>query len=158
MPFEVLYSYILLVRPRKLIARCAILSHEPKITEATLVSSPPRSPPSEGFHLATTMKKLVFSVASRATGRLQIKPSGSGDENGVSYADIFVRLCAREAKWWLRVGSKIQTVRKQVRASAPLRCTRVNKLRDIFLSEAENSRSLGKSWCYNYMSFWRFHR
>ena len=28
------------------------------------------------------MKKFVFSVASRATGRLQIKPSGSGDENG----------------------------------------------------------------------------
>ena len=24
----------------------------------------------------------MFSVASRATGRLQIKPSGSGDENG----------------------------------------------------------------------------
>ena len=28
------------------------------------------------------MKKFVFSVASRATGRLQIKPSDSGDENG----------------------------------------------------------------------------
>ena len=28
------------------------------------------------------MKKFVFSVASRATGRLQIKSSGSGDENG----------------------------------------------------------------------------
>ena len=27
------------------------------------------------------MKKFVFSVASWATGRLQIKPSGSGDEN-----------------------------------------------------------------------------
>ena len=54
MPFEVHYLYILLVRPLKLIARCAILSHVPKITEATLVSSPPRSPPSEGFHLATT--------------------------------------------------------------------------------------------------------
>ena len=27
------------------------------------------------------MKKFVFSVASRATSRLQIKPSGSGDEN-----------------------------------------------------------------------------
>ena len=27
------------------------------------------------------MKQFVFSVASRATGRLQIKPSGSGDEN-----------------------------------------------------------------------------
>ena len=30
------------------------------------------------------MKKFVFSVASRATGRLQIKPSGSGDENGAN--------------------------------------------------------------------------
>ena len=29
------------------------------------------------------MKKFVFSVVSRATGRLQIKPSGSGDENGL---------------------------------------------------------------------------
>ena len=27
------------------------------------------------------MKKFVFSVAFRATGSLQIKPSGSGDEN-----------------------------------------------------------------------------
>ena len=27
------------------------------------------------------MKKFVFSVASKAIGRLQIKPSGSGDEN-----------------------------------------------------------------------------
>ena len=41
-----------------MIARGAILSHEPKITEATLVSSPPRSPPSEGFHLATTIWNL----------------------------------------------------------------------------------------------------
>ena len=54
MPFEVHYLHILPVRPESLIARCAILSHEPKITEATLVSSPPRSPPSERFHLATT--------------------------------------------------------------------------------------------------------
>ena len=29
------------------------------------------------------MNKFVFSFASRATRRLQIKPSGSGDENGV---------------------------------------------------------------------------
>ena len=29
------------------------------------------------------MKKFVLSVASRATGRLQIKPSGSGDENAL---------------------------------------------------------------------------
>ena len=35
----------------------AILSHEPKIAEATLVSSPPRSPPSDGFYLATTTPK-----------------------------------------------------------------------------------------------------
>ena len=27
------------------------------------------------------MKKIAFSVASRATGQLQIKPSDSGDEN-----------------------------------------------------------------------------
>ena len=55
--------YILLVRPRKLIARCAILPHEPKITEATFVSSPPRSPPSEGFHLATTFRNLHNTFA-----------------------------------------------------------------------------------------------
>ena len=34
------------------------------------------------FNCLQPMKKIVFSVASRATGRLQIKPSGSGDENG----------------------------------------------------------------------------
>ena len=33
------------------------------------------------FNCLQPMKKFVFSVASRATGRLQIKPSGSGDEN-----------------------------------------------------------------------------
>ena len=33
------------------------------------------------FNSLQPMKKFVFSVASRATGRLQIKPSGSGDEN-----------------------------------------------------------------------------
>ena len=33
------------------------------------------------FNCLQPMKKIVFSVASRATGRLQIKPSGSGDEN-----------------------------------------------------------------------------
>ena len=35
------------------------------------------------------MKKFVFSVASRATGRLQIKPSGSGDENGLFFSHTF---------------------------------------------------------------------
>ena len=33
------------------------------------------------FNCIQPKKKFVFSVASRATGRLQIKPSGSGDEN-----------------------------------------------------------------------------
>ena len=33
------------------------------------------------FNCLQPMKKFMFSVASRATGRLQIKPSGSGDEN-----------------------------------------------------------------------------
>ena len=32
------------------------------------------------------MKKFVFSVASRATGWLQIKPSGTGDENEIQDA------------------------------------------------------------------------
>ena len=35
------------------------------------------------FNCLQPMKKFAFSVASRATGRLQIKPSGSGDENVV---------------------------------------------------------------------------
>ena len=34
------------------------------------------------FNFLQPMKKFVFSVASRATERLQIKPSGSGDESG----------------------------------------------------------------------------
>ena len=33
------------------------------------------------FNCLQPMKKFVFFVASRATGRLQIKPSGSGDDN-----------------------------------------------------------------------------
>ena len=33
------------------------------------------------FNSLQPMKKFVFTVASRATGSLQIKPSGSGDEN-----------------------------------------------------------------------------
>ena len=35
------------------------------------------------FNCLQPMKKFVFSVASRAIGRLQIKPSCSGDENAV---------------------------------------------------------------------------
>ena len=33
------------------------------------------------FNYLQPLKKFVFSVAFRPTGRLQIKPSGSGDEN-----------------------------------------------------------------------------
>ena len=33
------------------------------------------------FNCLQPMKNFVFSVASRATSRLQIKPSGAGDEN-----------------------------------------------------------------------------
>ena len=36
------------------------------------------------FNFLQPIKKFVFSVASRATGWLQIKPSGSGDENDSS--------------------------------------------------------------------------
>ena len=35
------------------------------------------------FNWLQTMKKIVFSIASRATGRLQIKPNVSGDENDI---------------------------------------------------------------------------
>ena len=38
------------------------------------------------FNCLQPMKKPVFSVASRATSWLQIKPSGSGDENGQLFA------------------------------------------------------------------------
>ena len=41
------------------------------------------------FNCLQPMKKFVFSVASRATGRLQIKPSGSGDENGHELLVVF---------------------------------------------------------------------
>ena len=42
-----------------------------------------------GLNCLQPMKKFVFSVASRATGRLQIKPSGSGDENGHELLVVF---------------------------------------------------------------------
>ena len=35
------------------------------------------------FNSLQPMKKFVFAVASRATGSLQIKPSVSGNENGL---------------------------------------------------------------------------
>ena len=35
------------------------------------------------FNWLQPMKKIVFSIASRATGRLQIKPNVSGDENDI---------------------------------------------------------------------------
>ena len=43
------------------------------------------------FNCLQPMKKFVFSVASRATGRLQIKPSGSGDENVSSQECAVIR-------------------------------------------------------------------
>ena len=41
------------------------------------------------FNCLQPMKKFLFSVASRATGQLQIKPSGSGDENAPSLLLLF---------------------------------------------------------------------
>ena len=34
------------------------------------------------------MKKIVFFFGPRVSGRLQIKPSGSGDENGSSWIAV----------------------------------------------------------------------
>ena len=57
------------------------------------------------FNCLQPMKKFVFSVASRATGRLQIKPSGSGDENGTDQRKLF-KSCSRHflvtkvMLWW----------------------------------------------------------
>ena len=48
------------------------------------------------FNSLQPMKKFVFSVASRATGRLQIKPSGSGDENELNN----VCACAETGQVW----------------------------------------------------------
>ena len=39
------------------------------------------------FNSLRPMKKFVFSVVSRATGSLQIKPRGFGDENGGTSTD-----------------------------------------------------------------------
>ena len=58
------------------------------------------------------MKKFVFSVASRATGRLQIKPSGSGDENGV-----VLEMCARMSDFFFQ--------------DAFTRCVHIRKFLDI---------------------------
>ena len=48
------------------------------------------------FNSLQPMKKSVFSVGSRATGRLQIKPSGSGDENGNFLAKRAAKRTAHE--------------------------------------------------------------
>ena len=53
------------------------------------------------FNFLQPMKKFVFSIASRATGWLQIKPSGSGDENacnGCFLSPSFQDQVTR--KWW----------------------------------------------------------
>ena len=65
------------------------------------------------------MKKFVFSVASRATGQLQIKPSGSGDENaavlypmpGIPLADWSKG--SREHKWWRSNANESRDPKKQ---------------------------------------------
>ena len=44
------------------------------------------------FNCLQPMKKFVFSVASRATGQLQIKPSGSGDENASGRKNVLRKL------------------------------------------------------------------
>ena len=49
------------------------------------------------FNCLQPMKKFVFSVASRATGRLQIKPSGSGDENEYTTAIVSITACLAHA-------------------------------------------------------------
>ena len=46
------------------------------------------------FNLLCAVKTFVFSVVSRATGSLQMKPSGSGDENVAATARV-IWLCAR---------------------------------------------------------------
>ena len=48
------------------------------------------------FNFLQPMKKFVFSVASRATGRLQIKPSGSGDENDPGRGYVTTGACATQ--------------------------------------------------------------
>lgn len=57
--------------------------------------------------------------------------------------DMFVRLCAREANDYISVGSKIQTVRKQVRASLPLRCTRVDKTQRYISFRSRKQQKFG---------------
>ena len=51
------------------------------------------------FNCLQPMKKFVFSVASRATGRLQIKPSGSGDENGMNPFSAYDVRAEIQYKW-----------------------------------------------------------
>ena len=53
------------------------------------------------------MKKFVFSVASRATGRLQIKPSGSGDENDANP-------CGNTTKYPARTRRKQHPLRQEI--------------------------------------------
>ena len=63
------------------------------------------------FNCLQPMKKFVFSVASRATGRLQIKPSGSGDENGFTLTNKHGRSIEHprrpRGRWWgLLIGAR----------------------------------------------------
>ena len=44
------------------------------------------------FNSLQPMKEFIFSIASRATGQLQIKPSGSWDENAMCTAAVHLGL------------------------------------------------------------------
>ena len=57
------------------IARCAILFHEPKIAEATLVSSPPRSPPFGGLPFETNYK-MAGTEGDRSISTISRKNRG----------------------------------------------------------------------------------
>ena len=87
------------------------------------------------FNCLQPMKKFVFSVASRATGRLQIRPSGTGDENaGIqeTEARALVRMscgfCAlsRALRWVLTTGVPNSV---GVRWHFVGECMKINKIR-----------------------------
>ena len=71
------------------------------------------------FNCLQPMKKFVFSVASRATGRLQIKPSGSGDENVLCL--MVVSLCFNVRSQHVE---KLRSVLRLLNASVVWRLTK----------------------------------
>ena len=68
-------------------------------------------------------------------------------EGGFHMLDMSVRLLSDSARakpnYVTSVGSKIQTVRKQVRASLPLRCTRVNKTQKYISFRSRKQQKFG---------------